>query len=317
MSPEISVIICTHNPRIDYLNYVLDALRSQSLAFTEWELLVIDNASQQPLTATLDLTWHPQAQVICEERLGLTNARLRGYQEAQGDLLVYVDDDNVLDPNYLAHVSKIFADHSGLGAIAGRSVPQFEREPAPWIQEFSTILALRDFGDAPLICSERLGNVMHQPYPEFAPAGIGLSLRRQAFLSYVQRALGDRTHLAFGRTGKQLTSGEDNDIILTLLNAGWDVGYFPQLQLTHLIPVNRLQQRYLARLNRATCRSWVQVLAVHGIQIWQAIAPWTVLPRQIKAFITYQAWKDAASYIRWRGACGTFEGLAQLHRKTT
>lgn len=39
---------------------------------------------------------------------------------------------------------------------------------------------------------------------------------------------------------------------------------------------------------------------------------WTVLLRKIKAFFYYQAWKDSISYIRWQGACGTFEGLASL-----
>ena len=316
MSPEISVILCTHNPHPQYLTCVLDALRSQTLAFNAWELLIIDNASHPSLEPWVDLSWHPQARIIREEQLGLTNARLCGYQSSKGHILVFVDDDNVLDPDYLAHVSHIFAEYSGMGAIAGRTKPEFEQTPDSWVQEFSTILALRDFGDTPLICSERLGCVHHQPYPEFAPAGIGLSVRRQAFSTYVQRVKRDRYRLAFGRNGKQLTSGEDNDIVLTLLSAGWDVGYFPQLQLTHLIPANRIQQSYLARLNQTACRSWVQVLAVHEIYLWKTIAPWTVLPRKIKAFITYQAWKDAASYIRWCGACGIFEGLAQLHRKT-
>jgi glycosyltransferase involved in cell wall biosynthesis len=315
MPPEISVIICTHNPRLDYLNRVLIALRSQTLALSKWDLLIIDNLSQHPVEAAVDLAWHPQARVICEPQLGLTHARLSGYRESHSTFLVYVDDDNVLAPDYLSQVCQIFSENHALGAIAGRSTPEFEQEPDPWVQEFSTILALRDFGDMPLICSDWLSRSEPRSYPQFAPAGIGLSLRRQAFSAYVQSTLDNNTHLAFGRTGKQLTSGEDNDIILTLLNAGWDVGYFPQLSLTHLIPTNRMRHRYLAQLNRAACRSWVQVLAVHGIPLWQAIAPWTVLPRKVKAFITYQAWKDAASYIRWRGACGTFEGLAHLHRK--
>ena len=40
---DFSVIICTHNPRSDYLRRVLDALKAQTLLREQWELLLIDN----------------------------------------------------------------------------------------------------------------------------------------------------------------------------------------------------------------------------------------------------------------------------------
>ena len=93
--PELSVIICTHNPREGILNRVLDALKAQTLPRGRWELLLVDNASKVPLDSQWDLTWHAQARHIREEELGLTPARLRGIRESQGKLLVFVDDDNV------------------------------------------------------------------------------------------------------------------------------------------------------------------------------------------------------------------------------
>ena len=41
----LSVIICTHNPRLDYLRRTFDALKLQTLDRDQWELLLIDNAS--------------------------------------------------------------------------------------------------------------------------------------------------------------------------------------------------------------------------------------------------------------------------------
>ncbi|WP_413167511.1 hypothetical protein ACL6C3_12620 [Capilliphycus salinus ALCB114379] len=149
-------------------------------------------------------------------------------------------------------------------------------------------------------------------YPDFSPIGAGLVLRREAAEFYAQQVTESQTRLALGRTGKKLISGEDNDIVLTVLEAGWGVGYFPQLQLTHLIPSSRLSKNYLAKLNRAMSRSWIQVLDTHKIRPWLKIPRWTVLPRKIKAFFRYKPWKDPASYIRWQGACGTFEGLGEL-----
>src|SRR5450631_1561319 len=113
---EISVIICTHNPRPHYLSRVLAALRSQTLPMEQWELLVIDNASQEPLTAdTWDLSWHPRARLIREDELGLAPARMRGMRESLAELLVFVDDDNILDPSYLSEVVRIKHEWAQLG----------------------------------------------------------------------------------------------------------------------------------------------------------------------------------------------------------
>src|SRR5271170_3727335 len=98
---ECSVIICTHNPRQDYLRLTLEGLEKQTLPKERWELLLIDNASKEPLAGKWDLSWHPNARHIREEELGLTPARLRGIKESKGGLLVFVDDDNVLEVNYL------------------------------------------------------------------------------------------------------------------------------------------------------------------------------------------------------------------------
>ena len=342
MKPEISVIFCTHNPQIEHLARVLLALKLQHLFLEQWELIIVDSASNCPLTdgnsyhypgehnctypysnysTGVDIHWHTQARIVREKEMGLAAARLRGFQEAEGDLLVFVNEDNVLDPNYLLQVQRIFQTHPGLGAIAGKSTPEFEVNPEPWIAEFYNVLALRDFGDHPLMTAEcqlkqPVTRLEPPTYPEFAPAGIGLAVRRSAFASYADRITGDALRLTFGRTGSQLTSGEDNDIILTLMSTGWQVGYFPQLQLTHLIPAKRLERNYLAKLNYASSRSWVQVLDVHRIRTWQKIPAWTVLPRKVKAFLMYQPWRNAAAYVRWWGACGMYEGLASLSDST-
>ena len=93
---QLSVIICCHNPRSDYLERVLEALQAQTLSTNNWELLVVDNASENPVSASHNISWHPNARHVREENLGLTRARLRGIAESKADLLVFVDDDNVL-----------------------------------------------------------------------------------------------------------------------------------------------------------------------------------------------------------------------------
>lgn len=319
MPPTITVIICTHNPRRDYLSRTLAALQQQTLPLNEWELLLIDNASIEPVVSWVDLTWHPQARMVEEPVLGLTTARLRGVAEAQGKVLVYVDDDNLLAPDYLEHSRDILEQYPSVGALGGKSLPEFEVEPEPWFPQVNVSLGLRDLGDRVQTCywdrflsSSTLPSVLPLQYPAFAPIGAGLVIRRVAMEEYGDRLSQDSRHQSLGRSGQQLTSGEDNDIILTLLERGWGVGYFPQLQLQHLIGRNRLNKAYLARLNRASCRSWVTVLDLHHICPWPPIPSWSLPLRQLKAFWSHHPWTDPVAYIHWQGACGLLEGQAQL-----
>ena len=83
---NLSVIICTHNPRKDYLTRVLQALKAQTLPKDQWELLLIDNASDQELARSWDLSWHPHGRHIREDKTGLNFARARGFAEAQGEI---------------------------------------------------------------------------------------------------------------------------------------------------------------------------------------------------------------------------------------
>ena len=75
--PTLSVIICTHNPRLDYLRRVLAALQNQTLSSGEWELVMVDNASHTPLSGTIDLSWHPQGRVVREENLARARSAAR------------------------------------------------------------------------------------------------------------------------------------------------------------------------------------------------------------------------------------------------
>jgi len=142
-------------------------------------------------------------------------------------------------------------------------------------------------------------------YPLFAPIGAGMALRREAAEVWLkaENAISDRR-------GAELTSAGDNDIVLTIMEAGWEIAYLPQLNLTHLIPTTRLDPAYLARLNRGIQKSWTQVLALHNASPWPPIPNWSVPLRKIKAWFTYRAWRDRAARIRWQGACGHFEGRA-------
>jgi glycosyltransferase involved in cell wall biosynthesis len=305
MNPTVSVVIPTHNPDPGRLARTLDGLRAQTLPADQWELILVDNGSPVPVTGAAD--WHPAARVVREPRLGLTFARLAGVAAAAGPLLVFVDDDNVLARNYLERVVEVFARRPRLGALGGRSVPEWSVEPAPWVHEFAGALALRDLGDAELMADASAD----RGYPTCAPIGAGMALRCQAWADYV-RASARNPGAITDRSGNTLASGGDCDIVLHVFRAGWQVGYSPELSLTHLMPPSRLTREYLGRLNHAIAKSWVQVLDRHGIRPWPRVARWGVPLRKWRAFLRHRSWTGPEEYVRWMGACGQFEGRALL-----
>ena len=244
---EVTVIVCTHNPRKDYLERVMQGLKDQSLERTRWELLVVDNASREPIGETLELEWHPGGRCVREERLGLTEARLRGIRESRGELLVFVDDDNVLSKNYLEVAVRLSAEWPLLGVFGGGAEGEFECQPGGRVLPYLGCLALRK------IEKPKWSNLPDSAAAE--PWGAGMCVRKGVAEAYLQFSLGPR-QLMTDRRGGELTSGGDTEICMVALEAGWGMGVFPELNLVHLIPAFRLEEAYLVRLVEGMEYSW-------------------------------------------------------------
>lgn len=240
MKLSISVIICAHNPRRSYIDRVLTALMSQTLPYQQWELLLIDNASEKKLSTELDLSWHFNARHIQEAQLGLTPARLRGIREAQGEILVFVDDDNVLDLDYLEATLQISKNYPMIGSWGGQIKAVFEEEPPEWSKPYLPYLAIREFAQ------DQWSNFSYMN--ESTPCGAGLCVRKAVAEKYAELIHSDPKRAGLDRKGKILTSCGDSDLALVACDMGLGMGQFKALKLTHLIPSSRLQEEYLIRL---------------------------------------------------------------------
>jgi glycosyltransferase involved in cell wall biosynthesis len=244
VSVVLSVIICTHNPKPAYLRRVMTALQQQTLAAERWELIVVDNASGTPVADDWDIVWHPRGIHVKEDALGLTHARLCGIRTSTAPLLTFVDDDNVLAPDYLENVLRIGQQYPFLGVFgAGNLEPQFEREPAAELRPFLRLLALRS------VPRETWSN--HLTDWESFPWGAGLCARRGVALEFVKLiALFDASNV-LGRRGDQLFCAEDDLFSWAAARINLGFGIFPELRLKHLIPAARLSREYILRLVRA------------------------------------------------------------------
>jgi glycosyltransferase involved in cell wall biosynthesis len=238
---QVSVIICTHNPRRDYLERTLAGLRGQSLSTSQWELLLVDNASRELVSGNYDLSWHPQARHVREEETGLTVARIRGIREARGELLIFVDDDNVLSPDYVAQAQRLASQRSELGCFgAGLLEPEFEVEPPSELRSRLQLLALRN------VAEEMVGRDPRQAHG--IPWGAGLCVRRAVGEEFIRLIQQLRATVVLGRRGNQLFSGEDDLFSWGSVRLGLAFGVFPGLRLRHLISRGRLTREYFRRL---------------------------------------------------------------------
>jgi glycosyltransferase involved in cell wall biosynthesis len=258
MLPKLSVILCTHNPRQDYLERTFEGLKRQTLPKDQWELLAIDNLCDQALEQTFDLSWHSAARIVREEELGILPARIRGFRETSADLILFLDDDNILSSNYFEEALRIGIQYPFLGAWgAGRIQLEYEIAPPDWIKEFEYLFTALDLKEERWACMGLDNPVM--------PPTMGMCLRREVANKFLETVESDSRRKLLGRRGKkQFFNCEDNDIALCAIDLGMATGQFPAMHFSHLISKNRLSLEYILPLYEGTLCSYHILCALRG-----------------------------------------------------
>lgn len=306
---KISVVLCSYNPNKSFLEEVISSLKTQSLGLDQWEFILIDNSSSPTVASLVDLSWHPDHQIIIESKLGLIHARIRGVKASKNEIIATVDDDTPLLPDYLANLQKIYQRENGLGIVGGKAIPIFKDIHPTWQYPFFSSLAIRDLGDE--VITETLSSDQKmEHYPSCA--ALLIAPRRECMVAFISHYEKSEISQSLGRKGDSLASGEDNDINLFIYKNGWTIGYYPELKFKHIIPGKRMTKEYLAKLEFSMNRSWIKVLHMYQILPWKKINPATVHLRMILSYFKTKAWKTEINYIKWRAACGKFKGLSEI-----
>ncbi len=245
---ELSVHICTFNPREEHLRRTLEGLKRQTLGLDRWELLLLDNASTMETAKKADLTWHPNARYILEAKLGKTNALIHAIRQAKAPLLLTVDDDNVLEPDYLEQCLKIAAEYPKVGTFGGQIFPEYEVPPQPWARRHAVNLSVYE--------AER-DVWSNLPRAEFFPPGAGMCFRREVGLHYAGLVESDPMRAKLDRQGELMVGCGDTDLAFGALDLGLGNGRFTALKMIHLIPKERTSDEGLLDLIERTAYSFV------------------------------------------------------------
>ncbi|MBE9179227.1 glycosyltransferase family 2 protein [Oculatella sp. LEGE 06141] len=288
MGLDFTVVVPTYNGATR-LPLVLERLRSQVTPEPlTWEILVVDNNSTDNTAAIVQAYqthWdYPFPLRYCfAAKQGLASARQRGIEEAQGEFVAFLDDDNFPAPNWIANAHAFGQDHPQAGAFSGQIHGEFEVPPPEQFKRIQAFLAIRHPGGA---------SRQFEPGQLRLPPGAGLVVRQQAWYQNVPKQLRLR-----GRRQRSLVAGEDYEALLHLHKAGWEIWYCPTMHLSHQIPRQRLERGYLLTLARSTGLATCQLRLVTA-------APWQIPIICIRTILGNLR-RIALHLIRYRGQFST------------
>ena len=231
----ISVVVATYN-RAALLAKCLESLRRQPFENGD-EVIVVDNASTDDTPAVVERfarIFPIPVLAILEGRAGKTPALAAGISRASGALLALTDDDVRVGDGWLATIRRLFADPD-LALLAGRVDPIWERPAPAWLElggkmygRLSAPIGLVHYGAA-------------QPLGARTALGANMVIRRD-----VLDAVGGFAP-NLGRARGTLLCGEDHELCLRVLAAGYRALYDPALCVRHWVPAERSRLRYFLR----------------------------------------------------------------------
>ena len=232
----ISVILCTYN-RDKYIYNVLKSVAENDYPHDQYEIVLVNNNSTDGTENECRRfqTDYPDIRFryFLETNQGLSYARNCGIRNAQGDLLVYVDDDATVNPEYLRTSSDFFTHHPEAVAAGGPILPVYETEEPEWMTHYTRQLITGKLF---------LGNNQRE-FPRGAFPGGGNACYRKSVFDTV-----GLFNVELGRKGNSLIGAEEKDLFDKMTTHGMHFYYLPNAILYHIIPPHKLTQDYFDRL---------------------------------------------------------------------
>jgi glycosyltransferase involved in cell wall biosynthesis len=209
-----------------------------------FEILVVDDSSTDETAEVVRELQRapgvPAIRYLRGKHLEVTEARHMGARAAGGELLLFLDDDVTLSPQWASAYASAFTTHNDMAAAGGPIRPTWEVPPPEWLVEFIDRKYPYTGGEiqfGPLSLFERSDELVLDPRGYFFSAN--MAIRRDVFFDvagFNPDALG-RVVLGDGEIG----------LASKLWARGLLVGYVPDAELQHHIGPERMTVRYLRR----------------------------------------------------------------------
>jgi glycosyltransferase involved in cell wall biosynthesis len=244
--PDFSIIICTYNPDIRIIKRCLNATLALSGNGLTHEVIIVENNCTAPLKNTAELNeilnkFH-SLKILAEPKPGLSNARITGVQNANSPWIVFFDDDNEPNKDYLPNLLSITNKYPNVGIWGpGIVTVDFIDKTIPWIEKnCRSIFQEKKFSQTEYALQESWNSCY--------PPGSGFCIRKDIFLKY-DEIYHAKKFTTTGVTGKSLAgAAEDIQIVYTSILMGQAVGICPEMKLAHIIPAAKANFDYIKKL---------------------------------------------------------------------
>jgi glycosyltransferase involved in cell wall biosynthesis len=264
-----SIVICTHNPNFEILKRLLYSLLNFNTNSPTHEVIIVDNNSEPGIQSNSIvedfLIKKTNSRLIQEKNPGLTAARIAGINKSKYDWIVFFDDDNEPDFDYLIEARVLIENHPQVGAWGpGQlTVNYFKRHETNFLKKIKWLFQERNYK-----LTYFDNNIIEGS--EYYPFGTGMIIKKEALVEYISRVEAGRYSMS-DRKGKSLTSAGDMQILFTCLQMGYYAGSSHHLKLTHLIVESKANPRYAAKLvyalNSCQLKAYKEVFTDYKINV--------------------------------------------------
>jgi glucosyl-dolichyl phosphate glucuronosyltransferase len=256
MSPKLTIVVCTYN-RSDWLPGCLSSLESQCVEDSV-EVLIIDNNSSDATSSIAHgfTDRLPNFKYIFEGVQGLSHARNRGFKEARGQLVAYMDDDAKANPGWIKAIIHFFETHPDASGVGGQH-KAFSLVPIPdWFP--------KEYG------SRCLGEETRLLQKGEWISGTNMVFKKSALIEVGGFVT------TIGMTGETVSYGEETHLTLKMLERGMQIYYCAEMCVDHAILPYKLKLSWLLRSNFANGYDGVTTFNYTGNAI-------TFIPRLARA----------------------------------
>jgi len=157
---RVSVVLCTHT--LDRYHDLLDAVESvRKQTYDEIELVLVSDGSEA-VTRQFERDFGDSKDIIItalEENRGLLKARNHGAKAATGDVIAFIDDDAIADPEWVSQLVSSYEQQDAI-AVGGKMVPEWVAgKPESLPEEFYWLVGVTHRGFGPDGDREAAGEV--------------------------------------------------------------------------------------------------------------------------------------------------------------
>ena len=241
-NPLISVIVCTYN-RANLLAGCLRSLVGQTSDKGQFEVIVVDNNSTDETQeiARAFSNKFINFRIIREIEQGLSNARNRGYREAAGRYVAYIDDDAMAFPDWISQIICFTARHPEIQIFGGPYYAFSLVQLPEWFPP--------EYGSSGLGTEERCIEIGKE----------WLDGTNMVFAKELLQTFGGFDS-SLGMSGQKIAYGEETKLLLDLSSKNIPVFYLPALKVHHLIAENKMTLTWLIKSSYVSGKCYTQVM---------------------------------------------------------